>query len=352
MFNIHFLPARYGDCIWITYKNNSKIFRILIDGGTAGTRKDILSLIDPIPKRERELELCVVTHIDRDHIEGILGLLRENPPIKINDIWFNGYKHLKGPDSVETLGALQGEQLTEAIQERELSWNYTYFNGKSVAINKTDLPKIHLSGGMILTVLSPSFDQLEKLKPKWLKEVTKAGLIPGISAEEPEPGTEIFGSGIPDVEKLAKSPFQEDKAEANGSSIALMAEFGDKRILLAGDAHPSRILESLHILQPEGRIKIDLVKLAHHGSSGNTSPQLLEKIDCTRFVFSTNGSIFNHPSQDTVARVLKSNQNEKELVFNYKTPHNAMWDSEALKLTYKYKTRYPPEDAGIEIKLV
>ena len=48
-FDINFLPARYGDCIWIEYGTNNKTHRILIDGGTSGTKADIKELIEALP---------------------------------------------------------------------------------------------------------------------------------------------------------------------------------------------------------------------------------------------------------------------------------------------------------------
>jgi hypothetical protein len=39
LFTIHSLPATYGDCIWIEYGTKDKLHRILIDGGTAGTKE-------------------------------------------------------------------------------------------------------------------------------------------------------------------------------------------------------------------------------------------------------------------------------------------------------------------------
>ena len=94
IFNIHFLPARYGDCIWLEYGTTDKLHHILIDGGTAGTKRDIKQMLAGLPAHT-VFDLLVVTHIDRDHIEGILSILEEDElSIQISDIWFNGWGHL------------------------------------------------------------------------------------------------------------------------------------------------------------------------------------------------------------------------------------------------------------------
>lgn len=38
--------------------------------------------------------MVVVTHIDGDHISGIIRLLEEMP-IGIGDVWYNGYRHIQ-----------------------------------------------------------------------------------------------------------------------------------------------------------------------------------------------------------------------------------------------------------------
>src|SRR5688572_14613920 len=79
MYTIEMLPASLGDCLWIEYGDEHTPHRILIDGGTVGTIDAIRAKICSVAKREGRchLELVVVTHIDADHIEGIIKLLGE-----------------------------------------------------------------------------------------------------------------------------------------------------------------------------------------------------------------------------------------------------------------------------------
>src|SRR5688572_23173258 len=226
---LNFLPAKFGDCIWIEYGTSGDTHRILIDGGTAGTRNILKQMIDELPEAERHFDLMVVTHIDRDHIEGILGLLEDADELNftIGDFWFNGFKHLPEDDN-EAFGAVQGERLTAAILKHELPWNIT-FEGNAVVIeDENNLPVINLAVNMKLTLLSPYIEHLVKLRPKWEEEVKAAGLVPGFGMEEgaPEvddPDVEGFGAN-PDIEVLNNSVFKEDDAKANGSSIAFLLE--------------------------------------------------------------------------------------------------------------------------------
>jgi hypothetical protein len=154
------------------------------------------------------------------------------------------------------------------------------------------LPPVALNGGLSLTVLSPGRSQLGKLRPSWAKVVRAAGLDPAVAAGPPTaiPGWESFGPV--DVPRLADTTSTPDKAIANGSSIALLAEYGAKddtqSVLLGGDAHPDVLEESIARLRDErgiDRLQVDLFKLPHNGSQGNVSRRILEQVDCHAYLF-------------------------------------------------------------------
>ena len=75
MFRIEMLPAAHGDCLWIEYGSGSTVHRILIDGGPAHAYPALRERILHLPADERRFDLLVITHIDADHIEGIIRLL-------------------------------------------------------------------------------------------------------------------------------------------------------------------------------------------------------------------------------------------------------------------------------------
>ena len=187
MFKIKSLPARFGDSFWIEYGDQDSPHRMLIDGGTSGTRHEIRRLIQSLPQDQRHFDLLVVSHIDRDHIEGILGLLSEDDSgIVIEDIWFNGWPHLPENSEEEMFGAVQGERLTESILELDLPWNKS-FGGKAIMIpDDGPLPQITLLGGLRLTLLSPTCAALADLRPKWEQEVRQANLDPGFGLDPNE----------------------------------------------------------------------------------------------------------------------------------------------------------------------
>ena len=225
IFRLEMLPAHHGDALWIEYGDETRLSHILIDGGTKGTYTDIRRLLKALPEDERHIELLVITHVDADHIEGVLKLFDDNSlNATLGEIWFNGWRHLS---EIEEFGPVQGERLTDALWQQKEKWNSS-FAGKAISVpDNGDLPHFTLPGGMKLTLISPGKDQLSRLQPVWEEKCREAGLDPIIDREElvEIDGIESFG-GLPDVDALAAKDFSKDESEANGSSIAFIAEFG------------------------------------------------------------------------------------------------------------------------------
>lgn len=356
-FRLKFLPATYGDCIIVEYGEGWAVKRILIDGGTSGTRHAIISYMGDLPEAERRFELVIVTHYDRDHIDGILSILEmETLPFGIKEIWFNGWKHLLEGEEVEQFGGIMAEDLTIAIRKQRLNWNIR-FNQLAIVVPRSgELPVINLEGGLKLTLLSPYRENLNKLKEDWHPQVVKKGKIPGygdttpITKEKQDSLIEVFGANEPDVEQLNKKEFEPDDAAGNGSSIALLAEFKDKSVLLLGDAHPPVILKSLDTLKPDGKFEVSALKLSHHGSRHNTGPKLIQKLDCKIYVVSTNGAISGHPHPETIAWIIKRGGKTPVIYFNYESESNKIWGKRGLQSRFIYKTCYPPD--GNELTLL
>lgn len=354
MFAIDMLPADHGDCLWIDYGPASAPRRILIDGGTPATFRALRPRIAALPPAQRRFELLVVSHIDADHIGGVIELLEDTSlGVTFGDIWFNGFRHLPTPEG--TRGAAQGERLSELLRARRLPWNLA-FRGDAVMVPAEGaLPRVTLDGAMTLTLLSPHRAGLERLRSAWEKECRDAGISPGAprardvnppareARRRPRPGAR------PDLEKLLDVPFAQDGAEANGSSIALLAEHDGKRCLLTGDAYPGVLMESFERLFAErghAPLRLDAMKVSHHGSRGNTTWPLLYRIECGRYLFSTDGSVFDHPDDECISRVIAHGGPGATICFNYRCDRTEAWADPALARALDYTARYPSSEAG------
>lgn len=332
------MPASEGDCFIVRYGDIAAPRQILIDTGRKATYKKLLSYL---PENRRHFELLVISHVDRDHIEGALSLLTDKPTgFTFDDIWFNAYRHLEWKPGWESFGALQGEKVTNAILSGGFNWNAA-FEGGPVRI-ETEPRLVTLPGGMELLLLSPDAAKLKALEPDWEKECRRAGLDPETLARRrrDEGGDfEILGGKLED---LADAVTKEDGATPNGSSIAFIARYEGCSVLFAADAHSDRLCESLSALTPSPH-PITLFKLPHHGSKANNTTALIDAVDCSHFLVSTNGSYFDHPDQAAIARVVvKKSVAPKTLYFNYDQEHTRSWnESHSNKRKYGFVCRYP-----------
>jgi beta-lactamase superfamily II metal-dependent hydrolase len=355
VFRVEMLPAEHGDCLWISYGSSDKPHHVLIDGGPSWTYPALRERILELPASRRELELLVVTHVDADHIGGILELLSDRDlRLTIKEIWFNAWRHLDPADR-DVLGPVQGEMLTALILRQKLAWNAAFGGGPVAVPPSGELPRAELPGGLRLVLLSPTPKGLSRLRPKWEREVRQAGMEPGSVADAREElrrrrSKDLLGSRpVTNVRDLAASPFSEDEAAANRSSIAFFAEYRGRRCLMAGDAHPAVVTAGVRRYRQElgtASLTTDALKLSHHGSKGNTSPELLKLLNTRAYLFSTSGAIFKHPDAETVARAILQGGPGTNLFFNYRSEETSLWDDPRLLKKFSYFPIYPNEGLG------
>lgn len=323
---IKFLKAFNGDSILISFKDNEGINRnILIDGGVRDTyemnigaqRKlvdgELKTTIASIRRNGQFIDLLIITHIDDDHIKGILELFNKdaNAYKIIKEIWFNS-----GGLIAESLQAKENEdlklfinpdkkKLTSIPQGIEFS---KYIKAKGIWERKIIIQgDIHSKYGLDFRILSPSKIKLEKLLKEWEKE-------------DPDLKTaaKLNDYSISLKEFVENDKFEEDSAFPNGSSIAFILTYNDKNLLFLGDAHPSIIVEGLQKFEfsPENPLEAELVKISHHGSRGNTSVELLKYLKSRNYIISTNGRKDQHPHKQFLARLINE-KNDCNIFFNY-----------------------------------
>src|SRR5262245_27994393 len=116
------LQAAEGDCLLLHYGSAQARAHAVVDAGRKATWPALKARLEAIEARGGQLELLVVTHIDRDHIEGALELVRDPLVKHFRDVWFNGFHHLKY-SPLESFGGVQGEALTKSLVDQALPWN-------------------------------------------------------------------------------------------------------------------------------------------------------------------------------------------------------------------------------------
>ncbi len=333
MITIEMLPAAHGDALWIEYGSGRQMRRILIDGGPARSYEMALRRrMASLPEQTRNFELVVITHIDADHIDGALILLQEKKSgglkFETKEFWFNGWAQLPKLDT-ETYAPLQGEFLGGLLaKDRELQrvWNKNFKKGPVMVSDKKPLPEFELEGGALITLLGPTASELKRLRARWVSAIRD--FTAGDVTEAMRRLKERRDYRPPVTPAVFAVPqYGSDRTPANGSSISFLLEHDDVSVLLPGDAHASTLANSLGRLaaqRSKQRLRIDAVKLPHHGSMGNVSSEWLQLVDCQRWLISTNGGMYGHPDVETaqlISQHCREEQRRKKPSFycNYRS---------------------------------
>jgi len=311
---LHFLPAGQGDCFLIQFQDDSFDYHnVLIDGGNRTTldfkkqKKQLLKIIDN--GKKGRFDLVVVTHSDDDHIKGILKLVADEDLERyVDKYWFNSEKSIaklfendfKNTQQYPIVKNVKGAIKSSRQQDNDL---YSILGGSQKWNEKviTDSDVTDVSG-LKITVLSPSLAKLNALNKHWPSQPLKEGAVKSSSKNGFD-----YDLSIQELRKCILN-FEQDSSPVNGASIAFLIEFHDLKWLFLSDSHPDVIVENLNKLTvtEHQKIKIDVVKLSHHGSKKNTNDSLLRLIDCQNFVVSANANKSHyHPNKETLVRVLE-----------------------------------------------
>ena len=131
------------------------------------------------------------------------------------------------------------------------------------------------------------------------EEQTDAGLIEVLNAND------MVGQNLVSdpLEVKVLGPLKNDYDDSNDYSIVLMARYGNKRVLLTGDAE-KEAEEDLVERYMSSDLDCDVYKLGHHGSRTSSSQELLNKATPSIVVASCGtDNKYGHPHTETWERV-------------------------------------------------
>lgn len=357
-----------GDCLLLSGTGNKT--RILVDGGMpAAYTAHVAPTLTKFRKgKKKNIDLLYVSHIDRDHIGGVLRLLDDEvlwrvhehqkansnpghkapdalrPPV-ISAIWHNSFHDqlednaapieealaASAPilsaaeiEAVRNAGRQQAGLVTsirEAIRvSRRVSPKQLKIplnaaaNGKLLMLRSGQAP-IDL-GQFRITILGPTKGHLKKLRDDWnvWLETTKGKkavetLRKAARADEKALGASDF-ERLFAVMALQAEAFGDPGGVTppNLASLTLLVEEGGKSILLTGDARWDQIIDGLKATGrlPDGQtLAVDVIKVPHHGSEHNVvETTLLDRTVGKHYVFCGNGHSSN-PEVEVVELMAK-----------------------------------------------
>lgn len=322
MSKIHLLKAKHGDAFIIECCRGNNHGIIVVDGGPNESKDEFVAELNKYEK----IDLMVLSHYDADHIEGILWYIMthivSDTPLPVVELWANCSEEVKF-ETDKRLSAGQALNLASLLNE------YAEKQGLIWKLDVKDDVCREFPFGEI-TVVSPSEGIyaaiIERLKKEKEKINEEKGIDLKLKGEKRQ---------IEDYEKdllvLAnnnkiKPNLKINSNLANAGSIAFILRCDDLSVLMLGDSFPQNVELCLRRLgySEETPLKVDYVKVSHHGSRNNISNSLLDIISCNKFIISTNGGEGNskHPDRETIANIVchkRRNKNEKiHLYFNYK----------------------------------
>lgn len=350
MFALEAIRAKHGDCLLLHWgdRNNPKL--ALIDGGpdtiyAKFLKPRLATLAKERGKKTITLDLTMVSHIDDDHINGILALADDiengNAPADIDLLWFNSLEGLLGQKIASGTKAQVTASIGAIVPQIEEVWTrkvlasvpqgqelhaFAKRHGIFNSMNDPFQPlvlmqqkkKAAMVSGLSLTVLGPFADEIEALRKKW-KQLRKKSIVAAFS----------------------------DPSPYNLSSIVVLAEFKGKRAILTGDARGDKILEGLSEkgLLKNGKLHVNLLKLQHHGSQNNVAPEFFEKLTADTYVVSGDHVKFPNPHQKAMTWLANARGNDPYTVYcTYELPY--------MRKIFKNKLRAPDgNDSSIIAKI-
>lgn len=341
VFTLEALQAKHGDALLLHYGEAASTRLIVIDGGPSGVyRQTLKPRLDQIkqlrsPLARLPIRLLMVSHIDDDHISGVLELSRDlveaqddnkDLPYEIQCLWYNSFDDIVGIQSEKLFASLQtaavaaadigmvpanlplslhGAMVVASVKQgREL-----FQNAKALAfeINKpfSELvlaPKqgqktVDLGDGLSFTVLGPNQQRLEDLQKEWDKQLEKLKVAKVAEAQ------------------ALTAAFVDDSVY-NLSSIILLATAGSRRMLLTGDARGDDIivgLQSAGFFQG-GRFHVDLFKMPHHGSDRNIDSDFFRQVTADHYVISADGK-YGNPEISTLKMLSEARGQENYTIY-------------------------------------
>lgn len=265
--------SNHGDCFLIEISNDRSKNVILVDG-RKGDTISFTSIKNQLIKYEA-IDYIVLTHVDNDHINGLLKLFKDKelqPRVKSSIIIYNYV-------SRAVVSYKQAERFEELIREHTVistvMRNYTPYASECLRLM--------------------SYEMRKELEPD---ETKSYGVMTFIHPD---------GQGVKEVyenysqwkawdtkypkKSVANIPANPTKAKLiNKNSIAFMIECKGYRVLFTGDGEMSVLIPKIEALKNINDKKIDFIKIAHHGAKQNNKGlvQFAKKHKCSRFLVTGN----------------------------------------------------------------
>jgi len=243
-----FFDVGQGDSAMIDAGNNTQI---LIDGGSGNA---VLERIGKyLPFYDRKIELVIMTHPDKDHMGGLVEVLK----------YYQVGQVLETGIFCETAICKEWDEL---ILEKNIPVKYAEF-GQKINI-----------GNVNIDILYP----FENLKDKEVKDDNDASIILKLTINK---GLFKLGENGGGSQKILKQ-VQDDNFN---NSYLFTGDIGFKT--------------EKELLYKNINIEAKILKVSHHGSKNATSNEFLQAVKPEKAVISVGKNSYGHPAEELLNRL-------------------------------------------------
>lgn len=354
MLKLRIVQAKEGDCLVLVYGTDPQnAHYMLIDGGPGGIFSPYLAPeLKRIQAANGQIDQVVLSHIDNDHAIGLLNYfatLQESAGsgkwLLPRELWHNTFSQMVAPQRAAQVAEAMVEDMAGS---RDLEWEPDTFlmDLDPGARGLAEGDRLTRMADALNIPVNPGLPPLEpELGPQGFmcaETAKKALAFDGITLR-------VAGPTRKNLQRLRKE-WDEwlgsrgerglDTSYANLSSLMFLVKSKDgKRILFTGDGRPDEVVAALKraraISSRTGKLKVDVLKLPHHGSIRNATPEFFQTVIAKHYVISANGK-HDNPDINTLRVLTDIRKADGEPYY--------IWITNETPSTCDFRKERPPSD--------
>ena len=324
----------------------------------------------------KKITLLIITHIDKDHIGGARKLLEENGDynnpniIKIENIWFNGFKNLVFQKNLsdnikqkqlDKMRIIKAYNKMNSFDEKDSNVSAGDLKSFEIICNKLNYPintqfmdntvvqteNIKI-GNASIDVISPNILKIERYT-EYLEEQLEILFGKDYEINKSEEFIDFFETLMLNDEEYVQTTetisgqIEKDIIDwlkivhkkhtysiVNDVSIGILIKFNGIKMVFTGDLYFEKKHDNEKILM------VDVLKVPHHGSYWNNC-EIMENIIANNYIISTDGKKYGHPDKSILANIIINNKQKKKLIFNYDIDTIQLLKEKKQKNKYNYE---------------
>lgn len=341
--DLHIFQSDKGDCLLLEGQNSG---RVLCDGGMAASmKKSVRKELAKLRSAGKSIDYAYISHIDQDHISGVLRLLEDelewrvydhhqtsgNPSAKpkvprppaFGGIFHNAFREQVGANmgkvtdllaAAANLGLSSSHpkliafgaemqnivlSVPEAIRVSHLASSQLLGIPTNRIPGSNDDAKLLMVrprqgsfaiGSMQFTVVGPTQDEVKQLRDGWndyLGDPENMKSLKRLRDRLDDDRRDIANRDI----SLSDWESYRGVSVPNIASLMFMVEENGKRLLLTGDSQQDIILKGLKATGylSVGHCHLDALKVQHHGSENNMDENFCRIVSADHYIFCGNG---------------------------------------------------------------